>query len=128
LNTEKSAVSVAESSWRSRRSAVIASVTSVIRSSEVTLTPIVRIVSPATKYFWTEASGTRTWSSGLLKPAPPFGWRIPMTWNGRPSIVTVAPSEVASRPRSLAVVAPRTATRRPCSTAASVRNDPCHTS
>ena len=47
-------------------------------------TPIVRTVSPPTKYFWTTPSGTRTWSSGFWKPVPPLGWRMPMTWNGRP--------------------------------------------
>ena len=91
-----SAVAVALSSCRSRRSAVIVSVSSVIRSSDVTLTPIVRTASPDTKYFETEASGTRTWSSGLLNPAPPFGWRIPITWNGRPSISAVSVSETSA--------------------------------
>ena len=51
-----------------------------------------------------------------------------MTRNGRPAMVTSVPIAVASSPRVSAVVAPRTATRRPFSTAASVRNEPCHTS
>ena len=28
-----------------------------------------------------------TWSSGSWNPAPPLGWRMPITWNGRPPIV-----------------------------------------
>ena len=106
----------------------MSSVTSVIWSSEVTLTPIVRTVSPPTKYLWIVASGTRTSSSGLSKPDPPFGWRIPITRNGRPSTEMSVPIAEASSPRSLAVVAPRTATRSPSSTAASVRKLPCQTS
>ena len=45
----------------------------------------------------------------------------PPTW-------IVEPIDVASSPRSEAVVAPSTATRRPASVSASVRNAPCHTS
>jgi hypothetical protein len=107
---------------------VIAFVAAVIWSSVVTLTPIVRIESPDTKYLLTAASGTRISSSGFWKPDPPFGWRMPMTVNGRPPTWIVVPIELASSPRSDAVVAPRTATRRPVSVSASVRNEPCHTS
>ena len=107
---------------------MIAFVTAVIWSFEATLTPMVRIVSPATKYLLTAARGTRTWSSGFWNPVPPFGWRIPITSNGRPPIETVEPIDDASRPRSEAVVAPRTATRSPDSTEAGVRNEPCQTS
>ena len=56
-------------------------------------------------------------------PVPPLACRMPTTRKGRPPIVIVVPIELASRPRSSAVVAPSTASRRPPSTAASFRND-----
>ena len=102
--------------------------TAAICDWSVTLTPIVRTPSPETKYLWTIPIGTMTWSSGSWNPAPPLGWRMPISWNGRPPMVISLPIELASSLRSSAVVAPSTATRRPCSTEVSVRNEPCHTS
>ena len=61
-----------------------------------TLTPIVRTLSPPTKYFCTAATGTRTWSSGSWKPVPPFGWRMPMTVNGMPPMVISVPDGVGA--------------------------------
>ena len=124
----KSAVSVGARSWRSRRSAVISAWTVAICAWSATLTPIVRTPSPDTKYLWTIPIGTMTWSSGSANPAPPLGWRMPISWNGSPPIVIWLPIALASSLRSSAVVAPSTATRRPCSTAVSVRNVPCQTS
>ena len=65
---------------------------------------------------------------GIWKPVPPLGWRMPMTRNGRPPTEICVPRSLAVRPRFVAVVAPRTATRRSCSRLASVRNEPCQTS
>ncbi len=102
--------------------------TAAIRSCSPTLTPIVRTVSPLSKYLWTTPIGMTTWSSGSWKPAPPLGCRMPISRNGRPPIVISLPMDEASSLRSSAVVAPSTATRRFPSTAASVRKVPCHTS
>ena len=61
---------------------------------------------PETKYLWTMPIGTMTWSSGSWNPAPPLGWRMPISWNGRPPIVIWLPMALASSLRSSAVVAP----------------------
>ena len=52
---------------------MIAAFTVAISSTDETLTPTVRSVSPATKYLRTTPTGTMTWSSGSWKPLPPFG-------------------------------------------------------
>ena len=63
-----------------------------------TLTPIVRTLSPPTKYFCTVPIGTMTWSSGSWKPVPPLGWRMPMTRNGRPPIEISVPRSLGAEP------------------------------
>ena len=40
-----------------------------------------------------------TWSSGSWKPAPPFGWRMPMTRNGMPPIEISVPMSDAVEPQ-----------------------------
>ena len=107
---------------------MIAALAAVIWSASVTETPIVRTVSPPTKYFWTTPIGTRTWSSGSWNPVPPLGWRMPITRNGRPPTEISVPMSLAVSPRFVAVVAPRTATRRSLARLASVRKLPCQTS
>ena len=107
---------------------MISAFVAVMSAVGATLTPIVRTLSPPTKYFCTAATGTITWSSGSWNPAPPLGWRMPMTWNGMPPIEISVPRSPASRPRLSAVDAPRTATRSSRSTLTSVRNVPCQTS
>ena len=62
---------------------------------------------------WTAPTGTRTLSSWLRKPEPPFGCRMPTTRKGMPPMRDRrVPMALAPRPRSSAVEAPRTATRR----------------
>ena len=107
---------------------MIAALAAAMPAGSATLTPIVRTLSPPTKYFCTVATGTRTWSSGFWKPVPPFGCRMPMTSNGMPPMRISVPRSAAVSFRSSAVVAPRTATRSPRSTLTSVRNVPCQTS
>ena len=51
LKTLKSAVSVELRPWRSVSSAVISALAASIWSAEATLTPMLRTLSPATKYF-----------------------------------------------------------------------------
>ncbi len=127
-DVEVGACRSAARSWRSRSSAVIAALAAVIWAGSLTDTPIVRTLSPPTKYFCTTPIGTMTWSSGSWKPVPPLAWRMPMTRNGSPPTEIWLPRSPAPRPSVLAVVAPRTATRRSCSRLTSVRNVPCQTS
>jgi hypothetical protein len=96
-------------------------------AASATLTPIVRTEVPPTKYLRTAPRGTSTSLSGSANPDPPLGWRIPITWNGSPWIETVLPIASAPRPRSVATVAPRTATLSEASVVAVVRNVPCQT-
>ena len=56
-NTLKSSSSVAASSWRSRRSAVMSALAAVMSAASAMLTPIVRTESPPTKYFCTSRRG-----------------------------------------------------------------------
>ena len=107
---------------------MIAVLAAVMPAGSATETPIVRTVSPPTKYFWTTPIGTMTWSSGSWNPVPPLAWRMPMTRNGRPPTEICEPMSLAPSPRVVAVVAPRTATRRSWSVLTSVRNVPCQTS
>ncbi len=125
---EKSSVPVAAIPWRTRSSPVIASRAACISLALATLTPIVRTVSPPTKYLRTAPIGTSTWSSGLANPAPPFGCRMPTTSNGMPPTETIEPTASAPSPRSVATVAPSTMTRSDRSMLTGVRNVPCHTS
>ena len=107
---------------------MIAALAVVIAFGSLTETPIVRTVSPPTKYFWIAPIGTRTWSSGFWKPVPPLGWRMPTTRNGSPPTMIWLPRSLAPSPSVVAVVAPRTATRRSFARVASVRNEPCQIS
>ncbi len=93
-----------------------------------TLTPIARTPLPPTKYFETAPSGTSTSSSGFANPAPPFGWRMPTTWNGMPSIWMVVPTASPPRPRLLATELPRTTVRSDRSMSTWLRKVPCQTS
>ena len=112
--TLKSSSSVAASSWRSRSRAVISALVASMSAPSATLTPMVRTLSPPTKYFCTVATGTMTWSSGSWNPLPPLGWRMPTTVNGMPPIEISVPEVVGVRgPGPPPSTAPRTATRSP---------------
>ncbi len=114
--------------WRVSSRDVISALTVSIWSALATLIPIVRAVVPGTKCASTTVYGMRTWSSWLTGPVLPLACRIPTTSNGRPPIVIVEPIELAVRPRSSAVVAPRTASRSFASTAAPLSVEPCQMS
>ena len=64
---EKSSSSVAARSCRSRSSAVISALAASISASDATLTPIVRTLSPPTKYFCTVADRDEDLVVGVLE-------------------------------------------------------------
>ncbi len=80
---------------------MISAFVAVMSAVGETLTPIVRTLSPPTKYFCTAPSGTITWSSGSWNPEPPLGCRMPITWNGIPPIEISVPRSPASEPEGV---------------------------
>ena len=93
-----------------------------------TLTPIERTPVPPTKYFARRRSGTRTWSSGSLKPAPPFGWRMPTTSNGMPPTRISVPDGVGAEAEVARDRRPEDDGAKVRVDGGSVRNVPCQTS